>query len=121
MDRYREALLRVGERVMTFGGFQRAERGEYWVSRNSVRACLDEELARADGSTEPKRAASMAEAYGEPTATDSSRALVLDPVEQWIILEALEALIATRKLVIAPGRLWRRIAFAEADRTAEEG
>ena len=46
-DPYREALLSVGARVMTFGGFQRTPRGEFWISRDSVILCIDEELEKA--------------------------------------------------------------------------
>jgi hypothetical protein len=47
VDPYREALLSVGARVMTFGGFQRAPGGEFWVSRDDVIRCIDEELDAA--------------------------------------------------------------------------
>lgn len=46
-DSYRDALLSVAARVMTFGGFQRTDRGEFWISRDSVIRCIDEELENA--------------------------------------------------------------------------
>lgn len=41
---YLRALVTVAERVMTFGGFQR---GEFYVSRDNVIRCIDEELEAA--------------------------------------------------------------------------
>lgn len=35
---------RIVTRLMTFGGFQRTERGEFWVSRDDVLRLLDEEF-----------------------------------------------------------------------------
>lgn len=60
-DPYLEALLTVGERVMTFGGFQRTPRGEFWISREDVLRAIDEELEKA------KRAAEARPLPQEPT------------------------------------------------------
>jgi hypothetical protein len=46
-DRYRQALVKVSARVMTFGGFQRTPRGEFWVSRDDVLRAIEEEFAAA--------------------------------------------------------------------------
>lgn len=35
---------RIVKRLMTFGGFQRTERGEFWVSRDDVLRLLEEEF-----------------------------------------------------------------------------
>jgi hypothetical protein len=44
-----DVLMRIGERVMTFGGFQRTERGEFWVARDDVMRLLAEFARPATG------------------------------------------------------------------------
>lgn len=56
VDPYREALLSVGARVMTFGGFQRTPGGEFWVSRDDVIRCIDHELRMATAASSRKEA-----------------------------------------------------------------
>lgn len=41
----RQAALRVRERLMTLGGFQRTERGGFWIDRDDVLRLMDEEFA----------------------------------------------------------------------------
>lgn len=43
-DRLHEALQMMEQRVMAFGGFQRAEKGEFWISRDDVLRLIAEAL-----------------------------------------------------------------------------
>lgn len=55
----------------------------------------------------------LIDVHGEPTAVVEDRMFVFDRAEQWVLLEALDALHATGKLIRVPEELWKRIAFGE--------